>query len=524
MDILTEDMKKELREKFKALDINDEKFQEKAQKIIDDAILESKDKIGETVVQKTVDEALEEEKECYGDLKQLVDEGILENFTEQTVIDDLKEKAERGIKDEAAEKVSLEMEGFLKEPNKETTIEDIVAEILNQLEAVIEEKKQEVQNKIDEKDKMIENVQKREKLRAAKVKVGNLHNKTKNLKGTEGKELNVSVEAAITDLDRQIDALVVATTVDGHELQSDALKQEREQLVEEKKKLEDMCKFLKEKYTKDHSKEASKLLIQDEIKQKMSEIQYGMSPNNLIKKCEEIKAIYNEYKDKGNFTETDLKNIFENEKSEELKINAYNLGAIGEINEIRRLYMKETNKPTPTEEDKKTIEKYKEYFERRNGWIEDICGGKKALPLQTENEYIEELENLQKDAEAQGFLKIGVAKKAAKKAKALRLVLREVISETRKNSQIPNAYAMLRQKLGKNKSIREKDLPKELLDGVEQNAKSPVVKKAITSKIIKIAAELDNQEKVPAEVDKSKKDTEGVQAEDPSNTDTGESR
>ena len=35
MDILTEDMKKELKDKFNALDINDEHFQEKAQAIID---------------------------------------------------------------------------------------------------------------------------------------------------------------------------------------------------------------------------------------------------------------------------------------------------------------------------------------------------------------------------------------------------------------------------------------------------------------------------------------------------------
>ena len=54
MDILTEDMKKELKDKFNALDINDEHFQEKAQEIIDEAILGNKDKIGETVVQKTL--------------------------------------------------------------------------------------------------------------------------------------------------------------------------------------------------------------------------------------------------------------------------------------------------------------------------------------------------------------------------------------------------------------------------------------------------------------------------------------
>lgn len=484
MDILTEDMKKELKEKFRALDINDEHFQEKAQTIIDEAILGNKDKIGETVVQKTVDEALEEEKEGFDELEQLMNDGILEDIEDQDLKDALEEQADLKIIDEVAEKASLEAAGFLKEPSKETTIEDIVEEILKQLEEVIEEKKNEIEDKIQKNDDMLGKVQKREQLRASKVRVGNLHQKTKNYKGTEGKKLNQNVEAAITDLDRQINALAVETTVDGHELQSDALEQERQKLTEEKKKLEDMSKFLKEKYTKDHSKEASKVILKDKIKQMMGEVQYGMSPNKLIKKGEDIKVIYDEYVDRGDFTQEELNDLFKEiplEVDVELTkpVNAYQLLAVGETNDIRRAYMNKTNKEKQTEEDKDIIEKFKEAFEKRKELIEDICDGREVLPLQTEDEYIEELEDLEQDAQEQGFFRGKVARDAAAKARALRLVLREVIDVTKTNG-IHEAYAKLRQTLGKNKSVKTEDLPKELLDEPKTKKKKPVVEKVKT--------------------------------------------
>ena len=135
MDILTEDMKKELKDKFNALDINDEHFQEKAQAIIDEAILGNKDKIGETVVQRTVDEELAREKEkMFDKLATVMGKGSIEEIDDLALKDELEELAYHKIIDEASEKASLEAEGFLKEPNKETTVEDIVEEILKQLE------------------------------------------------------------------------------------------------------------------------------------------------------------------------------------------------------------------------------------------------------------------------------------------------------------------------------------------------------------------------------------------------------
>ena len=484
MDILTEDMKKELKDKFNTLDINDEHFQEKAQDIIDEAILGNKDKIGVTVVQKTIDEALEEEKEGFDEVQQLKEEGVWEYLQDQDLKDALGEQADQKIWDEADEKVSLEAAGFLKEPSKEATVEDIVEEILKQLEEVIEEKKQEVEKKIQKNEDMLGKVQKREQLRAAKVKVGNLHQKTKNYKGNEGKRLNQNVEAAITDLDKQIDALVVATTVNGHELQSDALKQERQKLTDEKKKLEDMSKFLRDKYTMDHSKEASKLFLKEEIRQKMEGIEYGMGPNKFIKQCEGLKDLYYSECEKGNFTPEEVIAIFEKvplniDRKLEFPANAFTLSAIGQINDMRRRYMVLTSKEDPTKEEKVEIEEKKKYFEERKKRVEAICDGREVLPLQTEDEYIEELEDLQEDAEEQGVFRGRIARDAASKARALRLVLREVLS-VRKTNGIPEAYARLREILGKNKSVKTEDLPKELMDEPVKKKKEPVVEKVPT--------------------------------------------
>ena len=485
MDILTEDMKKELKDKFNALDINDEHFQEKAQAIIDEAILGNKDKIGETVVQRTVDEELAREKEkMFDKLATVMGKGSIEEIDDLALKYELEELAYHKIIDEASEKASLEAEGFLKEPNKETTVEDIVEEILKQLEEVIEEKKQEVEKKIQKNEDMLGKVEKRERLRSAKVDFTDLHKETKTAKGKEGKRLNRCVEAAIINLDRQIDALVAETTIDGNELQSDALKQERQKLIEEKQKLEDMSKFLRDKYTKDHSKEASKLFLKEEIRQKMTGIKYGMSPNKLIKQCEGLKELYFNECAKGNFTLEEIVTIFKEvplnlDKELEFPVNAFTLSAIGQINDIRRRYMVLTSKETPTKEELEEIEKKKENFEGGKKKIEDICDGRKVLPLQTEAEYIEELEDLQEDAEEHGILRGKIARDAASKARSLRLVLREVLN-VRKTNGIPEAYAKLREILGKNKSVKTEDLPKELTDEPVKTKKEPVVEQVPT--------------------------------------------
>ena len=474
MDILTEDMKKELKEKFNALDINDEHFQEKAQEIIDEAIVNNKDKIGKKVVQRTIDEELAREKEkMFDKLEIVMGKGSIEEIDDLALKDELEELAYYKIIDEASEKASLEAEGFLKEPNKETTVEDIVEEILKQLEEVIEEKKQEVEKKIKKNEDMLGKVEKRERLRSAKVDFTDLHKETKTAKGKEGKRLNRCVEAAIINLDRQIDSLVAETTIDGNELQSEALKEERQKLTEEKQKLEDMSKFLKEKYTKDHAKEGSKAILKSEIKQIMGEVEYGMDPNDLIKKGEKLKKLYTKYKEEYHFTEEELTLIFKESPLEideklENSENAYSLMGFGEMNDIRRIYMNLSNKTNPTDKDKEVIKNCKVAFSKRQDRVEDICDGWEVLPLQTEQEYVEELEGMQEDAEANGIFKgKRRAREVASKMESLRFVLKELIS-VMKTGDIQKAYAKVRRTLENNPRVEAEDLPGELVKATKQ--------------------------------------------------------
>lgn len=505
MDILTEEMKKELKDKFKVLDINDEKFQEKAQAIIDEAIVGNKDKIGETVVAKTVDEALEEEKDCFKDLKELVDEDILEDFADPIVKDSWRKKADSGIIDEVQERITLEAEGFLKEPDKETTIEDIVEEILKQLEEVIEEKKQEIEEKIQKNEDMLGKVKKREKLRASKVKVENLHSKTKNLRGKEGKELNETVEAGITDLEKQINALVAETTVDGHELQSDALKQERQKLTEEKKKLEDMSKLLRERYTKNKSQEASKVIVkerfQNQIKQIMEIIEFCMTPEELLKCGERMKELYKVYADNGVCTKEELKEYLkeiplEADKEIEGTYDAYKIASLDDINTIRKNYIELSNKENPTEDERRKIEKYREYFDKRQMIIEDICDDE-ILPLLTETEYINQLEELEEDAQKTGFMTGIIKSKKAEEAnritKELHPILTKLMDVFKDKTTIKSSYKRILNALTNNKSLKGEEMPKDL----EETKKKPTMREEVKVEVEKEKEEEEEEPKVP---------------------------
>ena len=483
MDILTEDMKKELKEKFRALDINDEHFQEKAQTIIDEAILGNKDKIGETVVQKTVDEALEEEKEGFDELEQLMNDGILEDIEDQDLKDALEEQADLKIIDEVAEKASLEAAGFLKEPSKETTIEDIVEEILKQLEEVIEEKKNEIEDKIQKNDDMLGKVQKREQLRASKVRVGNLHQKTKNYKGTEGKKLNQNIEAIIGDFDKQIEALTLATTVNGKEKQVQELEQEKQQLVAEKKKLEDMLETVKEKYTKEQYKQTSKVLLTDEIQNKMNEIQYGMRPEIILEKAEEIRKIFLENRKK--FTIEELRDIFKNvsiidKEGSGKNLTASTLADIGAINDIRKLYIYETGQEKE-KQDENEIEWCKKQFNKLSDHIKEISG-ETVSPLKTEAEYIEELKGLESEAErnTSSSKKGEGIQRVNQRMKGLQSVLQQVIGFVSTDG-IKKTYHNVIEKLKSNPKLSRDELPDEIIEE-KPLKKIQYVSKDLTSK------------------------------------------
>lgn len=481
MDILNEDVKKDLKEKFTALDINDEKFEEKAKAIVEETLTSNKDKIGKIVETKTVDEAFEEEKEGFEEAKQLLDEGVLDDIEDESIREALKNKAKEGILDEATERVSLKEAGFSEDPNKQTAVEDIIEEIFRQLEEVVEEKKQKIQEEIDKKEKMLGKVEKREKLRASRLKVDNLHQKTKNFKGKEGQELNENVESALTDLDKQINVLVAETTIDGKELQSDELKQERDKLLKEKKDLEDMFKSMKENYTKDHAKESNKVLIKDDIKdeigQIIGDIDDKVGPSKLAKMCEELKKLYDESGDK--LTEEELREVFEKvpiKVDEEIEepITAVTLASAGDINDIRRKYVEKTNEASEIDEgdtdkieaNKDEVKLIKEQFEDKKKILRAVCGPDwTILPLRTESQYRDELQELEVDAEDEKgilFKKGKKAKEANRKTKNLRWVLKELMSVFKNKETIRSSYNRIVDRLSNNYTLENETLPKKL--------------------------------------------------------------
>ena len=251
MESIIDDIKKVLGEKFNELDTRDENFQEKAQAIVDEIIEVNKEKIGNFVPHKTRDEELAREMEIFKKLSQLNIEGDLDYIPDEEVRDNLKQQAKDGIVDEEAEKISLEKAGFLKEPQKILSVEDIIEEVLNKLEEIVETKKKEIDEEIAKKEEIIKKIDNRERLRSTRAKIGDLQQESRTFKGIEGKKLNENIEKAIVSLDKEIDALVIETTVDGKELQSEDLKKEKEELIEQKNKLDDMLKVIKEKYVKD---------------------------------------------------------------------------------------------------------------------------------------------------------------------------------------------------------------------------------------------------------------------------------
>lgn len=526
MDLLTENMKKELKDKFKALDMNDEHFLENVQAIIDQSISENANKIGSSVQQKTVDEALQEEKDGFDELEQLMKDGILEDIENQELKDALEEQATYKIIDEKAERESLEQAGFLKEPSKIVSDEDIVEAILKQLEEFVEEKKQEIEKKIQKNEEMLRKVLRREQLRASRDRVNSLYQKTRNYKGTEGKQLNQNVESAIVDLDQQINVLVLETTVEGKELQSDELQQERKQLEEEKNKLENMLKTIKAKYEKekdedkdkdkgndndrdndndndrdngnDNDKEYNKFLFTSEIQDEMERITYGMDQNSFIKQCEKINEIRKNYLSEGIFTDEEISSMLQkirlsNEDEQVIdaevindeNLNAETFARVGEINDYRRGYIMDTNIENPTEEDIDRIQDVKHEFEWKKEFICNFCypkaktiGGlvterfkidredeyaQEALELRSEDEYISLLKSMEEDANAKGILKAKKAEIVAKKTKALYFAIKEIIYVT-KGDGIQEAYNRIRMALQRNSYIEQEDVPESLFE------------------------------------------------------------
>ena len=481
MESIIDDIKKVLGEKFNGLDTKEENFQEKAQAIVDEIIEVNKEKIGNFVPHKTRDEELAREMEIFKKLSQLNIEGDLDYIPDEEARDNLKQQAKDGIVDEEAEKISLEKAGFLKEPQKILSVEDIIEEVLNKLEEIVETKKKEIDEEIAKKEEKIKKIDNRERLRSTRAKIGDLHQESRTFKGTEGKKLNENIEKAIVSLDKEIDALVIETTVDGKELQSEDLKNEREELIEEKNKLDDMLKAIKEKYVKDkEEKEAeskeymfnenepsednldkvktdkgtvreekadmennmdenggrkfNKFSMQTRIGLITNKVITGMEPNELVKQSERMREFYVECIKELGYTKDEMKEILnsttlnyvtpivsKSSNEDKRRFTAGDLMEIGKINEIRKEYIKITSKTKITEEDKNVIKNCEEKFKDISGKIFQICN-KEILPLQTLEEYDKELGDLRLEAQK------GI-KREKKRERAKRAIKRETKAE-----------------------------------------------------------------------------------------------
>ena len=493
MSILTDEIKKELKEKINGLDINAIRFQEEVEVIIDQIIEENKEKFGSYIVQKTVDEALEEEKAGFQELQQLKQEGVWDNIKDVDLKNRLKQKAKDGIADEISEKISLEKAGFLKEPQKQLSVEDIIEEILNQLEEVMDEKKKKIDDEIAKKEDMIKKVNEREKLRVSRAKVSNLHQKTKTFKGEEGKNLNKDIESAIVDLDKQIEDLVLETTLEDGELQSEDLKREKEMLIEKKNKLVDAVNMMKEKYSEDKIKKDGDIknyrnlnynkakretlvkpsVIKNRISMIINRINFGIETDKLIEQSQKIREIY-ENCIKAGYTKEEMKEILNSvtvlsveKNSQEEEITTLDLVEIGKVNEIRKKYIEETSKSDITEEDKEVIEKCKIKFEKLSEKIFQISNGAEPLPLQTVEEYIKELRELKVKASnvekkfVRPFKKSAILESICYETQRYRDIL-EIIINSDETNPIYIKFNEIIETLEKNKMVDRSKIPEKL--------------------------------------------------------------
>lgn len=503
------------------MDFKDPNFTQKVEEIINETLKENVDKIGTLAKTKTIDEALEEEKEGFDELKKLQEEGVLAELEDKDLENVLNTQAQNGIEDEDAEKESLEKEGFITEALKKSTPEDIVEEILKLLEEAVAEKKKIIDKKIEENEAMRKKVAAREKLRASRTRVNNLHEKTQNYRGTEGKKLNQNVEAAIADFDKQLEQLKIETTRDGVEMTDAILDEENKKFEEEKKSLEDMLQGLKDSYKKEDGKKVKLVVIEKQLEDVASEITSDMTPEEFYGKVNALREIYN--KNKKDYSEEIKKMMLE--KTVKVKddytkeVHEFRLGTIVDVSlmdGVRETYMKCTSKKEQTEEDKKLIEKSQKRFENNRDVLEAICGDNiEVLPLMTESEYIENFEELELDADKEGIL--GRGRKANKIVKEMQKIydtLKPFIANV--NSEgIASAYKKVIDKLRNNPTVDENKLPPATLPIKNDKFFANIKAEGITEAYKKVLAEKGKKQQVLGkEIDSSSKDEKSTEESD----------
>lgn len=467
MSILEEDKLNEIKEKFSKLDFQDPDFIKKIEEIINESLIENEGKIGKTIEAETVDEHMEKTQDCFKELEDLQGEGILDQIEDEELRESLSEQATKGIEDEVIERESLKEAGLLEEAMKETTPEDILEEILKQLEKMIEEKKEAIDKKIEENEAMRKKVIERERLRISRTKVSNLQQKTKELKGTEGKKLNQNVQAAVEDFDKQLADLVKQTSCEGVEITEAELEEENKKLEEEKKSLDDILQKIKESYQEKDAQKAKLVLM----KKKMNDVIQDITPDMTKEELEEkARLLVKYYGESNKEMKKELERMWAREKitikrqdeegqEQENTVTVMDMMNVLLMNTAREKYMKEMAK---TEVEQSKINIIKGFFESGKKALEVICN-EEVLPLQTEEEYIEEFENLEKDAQKTGFFGKGkVANKVAKKLQKIYDTIAPFIGEVEAKGIRP-AYHKIAKIVRNNESIKEENLPPAIL-------------------------------------------------------------
>ena len=301
------------------------------------------------------------------------------------------------------------------------------------------------------------------------------------------RELGVEVEETI-DIDEE-DILENVTGNSAVRGQHDVEQGEEKGLEEEEMESTGQTEYSQyENDEEDEEKEETNPLIQ-KILNIIEKGKTETDPYKLMKIGEELKECWDEI-DKGIHFDKDeaimLRNKFD--KIMETQEN-YKILGVGYLNTRRREYMQFMEEENKTEADKAVIEKIKKEFSSLNeGFMKELTG-KTIPPLRTEEEYVEELKNIElemvkaeRNIETKRHFIFGKKEKKkedegkediTEKMMQMYLELSEVTDVTKTNN-IQRVYNRIIRKLGKIPDIDDSKIPPTLKERVVQKVKTPL--------------------------------------------------
>lgn len=309
---------------------------------------------------------------------------------------------------------------------------------------------------------MREKVIERERIKISRTKVSNLQEKTKELKGTEGKQLNQNVLAAVADFDKQLEALKEQTSRDGIEIEEEELEEENKKLEEEKKSLDDILQKIKESYQEKDSQKTKLVLIEkntddiikdiipdmskEELKEKAKELLKNLVSNQEMKK--EIERMWVKKK-------VSIKRKDKQGQEQENTITVMDIVNVYFMNETRQQYMEDMQKEAI---DENQLNQVKWRFESGKSALEIICD-EQVLPLKSEDGYVEQFKVLEQYAKQKGILKQGKnANIVAQKLQNIYATIAPFIGNIETKKLRP-AYNKLVEILENNPTVKAKNLP-----------------------------------------------------------------